>query len=98
MRAASIKHAEYDMLKGMMTSEFSQLNIDFYALCGGDPFGDGDGNYSDKVARDRFAKAVRNVREVILNMAVKRIKHLPDSHADYGMSLEELKEELINER
>jgi hypothetical protein len=98
MRAASIKHAEYEILMAFMTSEFGQMNIDFYALCGGDPFGDEDGNYSDKVARDRFAKAVRNVREDILNMAARRIKYLPENHADYGLTLEELKEELINGR
>ena len=94
MIAASIKHAEYEILKGLGTTYFDKLDIDFYSLCGGDPFGDGNKNYKDKVARDRFAKALCNVREVILNMAAKRIKHLPDDHTDYGLTLEELKEEL----
>ena len=88
MRAASIKHAEYEILRGMAGTYFDKMNIDAYSICGGDPFGDGDGNYKDKVARDRFAKAMNNVRELFLNKLATRLKYLPDGHTDYGLTLE----------
>ena len=96
MRAKNVQHAEYEILKGMAGTYFDKLEIDFYSLCGGDPFGDGDGNYKDKHARDRFAKAMRNVRGFMLSKLVTRLKYLPKDHVDYGLTLEELKEELIN--
>jgi len=83
VRAASIKHAEYEILKSILITDFDKLDVDFYSLCGGDPFGDGKGNYKDAHARKRFAKAVCNIREMILKMAQKRIKYLPEEHEDY---------------
>jgi len=94
MRAANIPHAEYEILKGLCTTNFDKLDIDFYSLCGGDPFGDGNGNYEDEHARNRFAKAIRNIRGIIINKLATRLKYLPKDHTDYGLTLEELKEEL----
>jgi len=82
MRAASVKHAEYEILKGIVITDFADLNIDHLDLIGG---------HDDKVAYDRFTKAVGSLRNILENMMEKRLKHLPDAHPDSGLTLEQLK-------
>lgn len=82
MRAASVKHAEYEILKGILITPFSDLEIDHLELTGG---------HDDKVARKRFDSAVENLRTVLYNMAEKRLKNLPKDHADHGLTIEEIR-------
>jgi len=83
MRAASVKHAEYEILKGILTSDFADLNIDHFALIGG---------VGDTVATKRFKSATENLYTILDNMMEKRLKHLPDSHPDKDRTPEERRE------
>ena len=81
MRAASIKHAEYEILKAILTTPMEDYDLNHRSLCGG---------LKDKVATKRFATAVHNIRAVLSNMGESRIKHLPSDHEDYGDTFKEI--------
>lgn len=80
MRAASVKHVEYEILKGILITDFDDLNIDHLDLIGG---------IGDAVATKRFEGAAKNLRNILDNMMEKRLKHLPDSHPDKNRTTEE---------
>jgi len=73
VRAASIKHAEYEILKGIGHTELADLNIDQLELEGGS---------HDPVAAKRMKSAMGNIAKVMRGMMDKRVKHLPDEHPD----------------
>jgi hypothetical protein len=81
MRAASVKHAEYEILKAILTTPMKDYDLNHHTLCG---------NSLDGVATKRFSTAVRNIRKVLANMGEKRMKYLPDEHEDYGDTFKEI--------
>ena len=68
-RAASVSHAEYEILR-VVTDE-----IDLRKLR--------DSMCPDKVSRARFDKALKSVGGLIQNMMDRRAHKLPKDHVDY---------------
>lgn len=89
MRAASVKHAEYEILKSILTTPMEDYDLNHRSLCGG---------LKDKVATKRFATAVHNIRTVLANMGEKRMKYLPDDHEDYGDTFKEILDAVTEQR
>ena len=68
-RAASVTHAEYEILNHIVTEiDLSRLKS---RMC------------DDDVSKDRFTKAGGNVLELIENMMGRRRHKLPKSHVEY---------------
>ena len=70
-RAASIPHAEYEIIWALLLTEEIALDelIDDMA--------------PDKVSEKRLKQAARNVKQMMLNMAQRRTHRLPEDHLDY---------------
>jgi hypothetical protein len=68
-RAASVTHAEYEILNHLVT-EIDLVRLK-RMMC------------DDKVSKDRFTKAGGNVLELIENMMGRRRHKLPKHHPDY---------------
>ena len=66
MRAASIKHAEWEILQHILTSiDLTDVKRDIV---------------SDKHSEDRFNKASAEICKLLENMQDRRVKHLPEGH------------------
>ena len=66
MRAASIKHAEWEILQHILT------NIDLTMVK--------REIVTDKHSEDRFNKASAEICKLLENMQDRRVKHLPKGH------------------
>ena len=71
-----------------MTTPFIELNIDNWTLIGGK---------DDPVAPKRFPTAVKNIRKVLDNMTEKRLLKLPETHPDWGLTIDEVREDYTKE-
>ena len=71
-----------------MTTPFIELNIDNWTLIGGK---------DDPVAHKRFTTAVKNIRKVLDNMTEKRLLKLPETHPDWGLTIDEVREDYTKE-
>ena len=70
-RAASIPHAEYEIIWALLlTEEFALAELI-------------EDMAPDEVSEKRFKQAARNVREMMQNMAQRRTHRLPEDHLDY---------------
>jgi hypothetical protein len=66
MRAASIKHAEWEILQHILTSiDLTDVKRDIV---------------TDKHSEDRFNKASAEICKLLENMQDRRAKHLPEGH------------------
>lgn len=66
MRAASIKHAEWEILQHILTSiDLTQVKREIV---------------TDKHSQDRFDKASAEICKLLENMQDRRVKHLPEGH------------------
>ena len=68
-RAASVSHAEYEIIKVLIEDVNIESLRDIMA--------------TDKVSKDRFNKAAANVAGLVENMAKRRVHKLPKDHVDY---------------
>jgi len=66
MRAASIKHAEWEILQHILT------NLDLSSVK--------RKIVTDKHSEDRFNKASAEICKLLENMQDRRVKHLPEGH------------------
>ncbi len=66
MRAASIKHAEWEILQHILTTiDLSRVKREIV---------------TDKHSEDRFNKASAEICKLLENMQDRRAKHLPEGH------------------
>ena len=99
MRAKNVQHAEYEILKYLLTEEGANLTnprglTDLFIGLGADfdeygewkPLDDS----KDKPAQQRCRTARSNVANVLLNMLVKREPYLPKNHTDAGCDRDDL--------
>jgi hypothetical protein len=76
MRAKTVTHVEYEVLNaimddGVIAETIENLKMDLVP------------DASDEVAERRFNDGVKNVAQLILNMAERRLHRLPPDHPDY---------------
>ena len=99
MRAKSVGHVEYEILKYLLTEEGANLaNLrgltDLFAGLGADFDEQGDWiplkDSKDKPAQQRCRKARLNISTVLLNMLAKRERYLPEDHPDAGCDRDDL--------
>ena len=99
MRAKSVGHVEYEILKYLLTEEGANLAnprglTDLFIGLGADFDGRGEWtpmkNTKDKPAQKRCRTARNNIANILLNMLVKRERHLPETHTDAGCDRDDL--------
>ena len=99
MRAKSVKHVEYEILKYLLTEEGANLAnprglTDLFMDMGADFDEYGEwipyDQCKDKPAQKRCMVARKNIGGVLLNMMAKRTTYLPDEHADAGCERDDL--------
>jgi hypothetical protein len=99
MRAKSVKHVEYEILKYVLTEEGANLAYprgltDLLASMGADFDEYGEwvslSEAKDKPAQKRCLKARSNIGAMLFNMLVKRVAYLPNSHPDSGCERDDL--------
>lgn len=70
-RAASIPHAEYEIIWALLLAE--EIGLDELI----------EDMAPDEVSLKRFKQAANNVRQMMMNMAQRRTHRLPEDHLDY---------------
>ena len=85
MRFKNVKHAEYEILRAIISNPNNQhFIISINELREkGIPQG-------DDVAEKRFTNAAANIIKVLRNMQGSRLSSLPKGHRDYGKELKDI--------
>jgi len=99
MRAMSVKHAEYEILKYLLTGRGSHLATcegltDLMKSLGAEHKENGYvikevNEAKDKPAQKRCIAAIENISGILLNMLVKRTAYLPEEHVNNSWNAED---------
>lgn len=69
MRAKTVAHVEYEIIKHIM--ENNNVRVVY------------DKMVKDEISKERFEKGAKNVAKLITNLADRRLHKLPKDHVDY---------------